>query len=100
MYYRYVNISDDQIKLKTKIQHIVGNVLSSNRKIVERQNRYHLHTSKCLLTFQADSKTLMKSGSVKLVLLKKMTNLFYVYFRIITTKEKNTTERPFNNKEK
>jgi hypothetical protein len=100
MYYRYVNISDDQIKLKTKIQHIVGNVLNSNRKIVERQNRYHLHTSKCLLTFQADSKTLMKSGSVKLVLLKKMTNLFYVYFRIITTKEKNTTERPFNNKEK
>ena len=34
--------------------------------------------------------------SVKLVLLVKMTNVFYVYFRIITTKEKNTTERPFN----
>ena len=34
--------------------------------------------------------------SVKLVLLAKMTNLLYVYFRIITTKEKNTTERPFN----
>ena len=25
-----------------------------------------------------------------------MTNLLYVYFRIITAKEKNTTERPFN----
>ena len=38
----------------------------------------------------------MKSGSVKLVLLAKMTNLLYAYFRIITTKEKKTTERPFN----
>jgi hypothetical protein len=40
----------------------------------------------------------MKSGSVKLVLLVKMTNVFYVCFRIITTKEKNTTERHFNEK--
>ena len=38
----------------------------------------------------------MKTGSVKLVLLAKMTNLLYVYFRIITAKEKNTTERHFN----
>ena len=38
----------------------------------------------------------MKSGSVKLVLLVKMTHLFYAYFRKTTTKEKNTTERPFS----
>jgi hypothetical protein len=30
------------------------------------------------------------------VLLAKLTNLFYAYFRITTTKEKNTTERPFS----
>ena len=86
MYYRYVKISDDQIKWKRKINHIVGTVLNSNRKIAERQHRYHLHTDACLFRFLAW--TLMKSGSVKLVLLAKMTNLFYVYFRITTTKRK------------
>jgi hypothetical protein len=96
MYYRYVKISDDQIQWKRKIYHIVGTVLNSNWKIVERQHRHHLHTYTWLLTFWLDLRTLVKTGSVKLVLLAKMTNLLYVYFRIITTKEKNTTERHFN----
>jgi hypothetical protein len=38
----------------------------------------------------------VKTGSVALVLLAKITNLLYAYFWIITTEEKNTSERPFN----
>ena len=94
MYYRYVNISDDQIKWKTKIYHIVGTILTSNQKRGNIDTTY-TDTHACSLSW-LDSRTLIKSGSVKLVLLAKMSNLFYAYFRITTTKEKNTSESPFS----
>jgi Ca2+/Na+ antiporter len=82
--------------MKNKIYHIVGTVLNSNRKIVERQYRHHLHTYTWLLTFLAWYRHFNKSGGVSLGLLLKLLIYLYVYFWIITTEEKNTNERPIN----
>lgn len=96
MYYRYVKISDDQIKWKTKIYHTVGTVPNSNLKIVGNIDTTYTQADACSLSW-LDSRTLIrKNGNVKLVLLAKMPHLFYAYFRIITTKEKNRTERSLN----